>query len=369
VPSANFTVHSRRELARLSSGPGPVALVAFAALVTAVGCRSVPLRPINEHDLKARALLGLKDGACYPHDPIVRAQAIEALGQVAPDQVVIYALEALRDPHPAVRFAACMALGTVKYAEAQDLLRLRLEDENGSVQAAAIFALHRLGDTSHTSLLADKLLRDPDVHVRRNAALVLGELGEPGSVRLLKHAARDRDESVMLQATESMAILGDGKARQQLAIQAYDGAGHRQALALLAMGRTQDPRFLSVLELQLREGPHLETKLAAARALGQFGRDDGLKLALKNLDFNKPGKSLPEDPPETQLMRIRSMAALALGAIGDRAALPALRKRLEAQDDPRVQLAAAKAILEILNRDLLWNLPTDNTARSASHNR
>ena len=47
--------------------------------------------------------------------------------------------------------------------------------------------------------------------------------------------------------------------------------------------------------------------------------------------------------------RVRSMAALALGDIGDRRALKALTKRMQTPDDPRVQLAAATAILMILN--------------------
>jgi HEAT repeat protein len=70
-----------------------------------------------------------------------------------------------------------------------------------------------------------------------------------------------------------------------------------------------------------------------------------------------------------QIMRVRSMAALALGAIGDPAALPALKHRLEAQDDPRVQLAAARAILEILEAPPPWRAPTDNTARAAATGR
>jgi HEAT repeat protein len=338
-------------------------------LMVLAGCQQVSLEPIDEVALREEALRGLKAGARYEADAFVRAQAIEALGKVAPEQGVPYFLEALRDPSPVVRFTACMALGSAEWRDAAELLRLRLEDEDGSVQAAAVYALHCLGDQGHTSILADKLLRDPDVRVRRNTALILGELGEPGSIRLLKHAARDRDEGVMLQANEAMALLGDAKARQQLAIQAHDGAGHRQALALIAMGRIRDPRFLAAIEFRLNEGPYPETRLAAARALGRYGRKDGLKLALEELDFEASGTDLPEDPPENQVMRIRSMAALALGAIGDPVALPALKRRLEAQDDPRVQLAAARAILEILDSPGPWSARTDNSARTAGHDR
>ncbi|UCG32574.1 MAG: HEAT repeat domain-containing protein [Phycisphaerales bacterium] len=350
-------------------GSSEVIFAAGVLLVVLTGCQQVSLERVHEIELREEALRGLKAGARYEANAVVRAQAIEALGKVAPGQGTPFFLEALRDPSPVVRFAACMALGSARCKDAAELLRLRLEDEEGSVQAAAVYALHRLGDQGHTSILADKLLRDPDVRVRRNAALILGELGEAGSIRLLKHAARDRDEGVMLQATEAMALLGDPKARQQLAVQAHDGAGHRQALALIAMGRIRDPRFLPAIEYRLKEGPYPETRLAAARALGQYGREDGLKLALKELDFVPSGKGLPEDPPENQIMRIRSMAALALGAIGDPAALPALKRRLEAQDDPRVQLAAARAILEILDSSGPWSARADNSARTAAHRR
>jgi HEAT repeat protein len=356
-----------RRVVRRGRDSNKVVLGAGLLLVVLSGCQEMSLEPVSEVALRAEALRGLKAGARYEASAVVRAQAIEALGTVAPEQGVPYFLEALRDPSSVVRFAACMALGANRCEDAAELLRLRLEDADGSVQAAAVYALHRLGDQGHTSILGDKLLRDPDVRVRRNAALILGELGEAGSIRLLKHAARDRDEGVMLQASEAMALLGDTKARQQLAIQAHDGAGHRQALALIAMGRIRDPRFLPAIEYRLKEGPYPETRLAAARALGQYGRKDGLKLALRELDFEPSGKGLPEDPPENQIMRIRSMAALALGAIGDPAALPALKRRLEAQDDPRVQLAAARAILEILDSSGPWPERTDNSARTVRH--
>ena len=211
--------HARRGegATRRAPGPGSVMLCICLPLLWAAGCGLAQIRPINELGLREQALRGLKAGSRYQQSALVRAQAIEALGEVAGEEGIIYFLEAVRDPSPAVRFAACMALGTIEHEEARELLRLRLEDGDGSVQVAAVYALHRMGDQTHTSLLADKLLRDPEVEVRRNAALVLGELGEGGSIRLLRHAARDKDESVRLQATEAMAALGDGKARQQLA--------------------------------------------------------------------------------------------------------------------------------------------------------
>jgi HEAT repeat protein len=111
----------------------------------------------------------------------------------------------------------------------------------------------------------------------------------------------------------------------------------------------------SALRTRLRYAPYPEARLAAARALGMHGLTEGYDLALESLTWNQPARDLPDDPPEVQVMRVRSMAALALGNIGQRAALEPLKKVMEEDDDPRVQLAASTAILMILN-----GTPTDS---------
>ncbi len=338
-----------------------------ALAVLATGC-GAPKLSVGEQELRSRALHGLKRGTEYADDPAVRAQSIEALSRTAPAEGLPYMRDALRDDEPVVRFAACMALGLVKDKGSRGMLETRLEDTDASVQTGAIYALHRLGDYRHTSRLADRLLRDPSPGVRANAAMVLGELGEKGAIRLLRHAARDRQDVVSLQAIEAMALLGDAPSFQQLTLLTHDGSGPTQVLAILALGRTGDRSAVNALVYHLRQGTYLETKLAAARGLGMLGFSDGLKVALEALDF-KPGNSrLIDDTPYNQAMRVHSMAAQALGDIGDSAALPALQQRLEAQDDPRVQLAAAKAILQILGRRSAW--PGDRGAgRSAARAR
>ena len=55
------------------------------------------------------------------------------------------------------------------------------------------------------------------------------------------------------------------------------------------------------------------------------------------------------DPAANRTLRVRQMAILALGAIGDPAAVPSLASIMNDAADPRLQIAAAKAILEILD--------------------
>lgn len=339
--------------AGLSCLPGCLLLLA--------GCQSTPKSNLTDEQLRQRALFCLKRGLEYEQNPVIRAQAVEALQEVDPESVA-WIREALRDPEPGVRFAACMALGMLRDKNARQLLLTRVEDEDPNVRVAAVFALHRLKDYRYTSQLADALLTHHDPTVRANAAIALGRLGEKPSIRLLRRTKKDKDDRVHMQGLEARARLGDEQAIKNLIIMTHGTAGAPQAFAALALGRAGVKRAADALRTRLEEGPHIETKLAAARALGMLGYPDGYELALKYLTWKKAGLTKPpEESPEIQTMRVRSNAALALGAIGHPAALPHLHHLMENYPDPRVQLCAAKAIIEILNR-------TIRRPRSASPN-
>jgi len=319
----------------------------------AVGCESLRKEPVDPLALHVRALAFLKHGASFPDNPVIRAQAIEALHDVAPEQGLPWFREALSDPHAGVRFAACIVLGTMRHEPSKPLLERRLEDDNQSVKAAAIYAMHQLGDASRTAQLAELLLYASDETTRANTALVLSKLAEPGAVKLLERAMSDASSLVRLQVLEAMALLGDPGASEQLTMHAHGGPGPWQVTALLAVARSEMPNRVPLLEHRFRYGKYVETQLAAARGLGWVGRNDGYDLACRMLRFNRPAfnERNPDDTAGNQVMRIRSMAALALGAIGDERALPELQDALDSQDDMRVRLAAAAGLAEILNRN------------------
>ena len=320
--------------------------------------------PIRMQQLKQRALECLKRGACYEFLPSVRIQSIESLQDEAPEVGLPWIRNGLNDEHPAVRFAACMALGTLRDRLSADSLGRLVDDPNDSVKAAAIFALHRLGDTRHTARLAALLKDHQDMAVRRNAALVLGRLGEPGAIRLLASVVESPDDGLHAQALESLAILGNEQAMQQLTFVANSGNGPQEVFALNALALTRDPRFDKTFRYKLEHGQYTETRLAAARGLGELGSGEGLEVALEGIDFDSPHRGLENDPQENQIMRMRQLAAVALGAIGDPAALPALVERLEDNSDPRVQVAAAKAILRIVTRQERQSMPFDHQDRT-----
>ncbi len=332
------------------------------------GCLLAGCAPGNRYDdpvarqaLRERATECLKRGARYDYLPSVRCQAIESLQDVAPEVGLPWIRHGLTDRHPAVRFAACMALGSLQHADSRECVVKLLQDPDDSVRAAAIFVLHRLGDTSHTALLAAYLKEHEDLAVRRNAALILGRLGEDGAIPLLAGMVNHADDGLHAQALESLALLGNEQAAQQLTFVANSGNGAEEVFAINALAMTRNPRFKGTFEYKLKRGDFRETKLAAARALGEVGvatgPGDALDEALDGIRFNRPQRGIEHDPPENQVLRIKQMAAAALGAIGDPRALPPLADILEEDADPRVQVAAARAVLRIIERLEASSLP------------
>lgn len=299
--------------------------------------------------LRRRALEALKAGLTYQANPAVRVQSVEALRWSADEQALPWIRSALLDEQPAVRFAACVAIGERVDKPGMDGVRQKLRDSDAGVRVAAMFALHRLGDESQTERIPVYLLENPDPGVRRNAAMVLGLMGEKSAVKVLAAAMKDRDPGVRNYALEALARLDNAEAKQELSFMANSGVGSDETFAVQALSATGDPRMEDTLRYKLQSAAHVETKLAAARGLAKLGRNDGYGLAITSLTSTRPALNDPEDDPQGQVLRVRLLAAAALGAMGNADALPALSDVLEKSNDPRVQIGAAQAILRILD--------------------
>jgi len=328
------------------------------AHVLEAGCISTPAvsgaAPIV---LEHRAHGLLQAALRYPHNPIVRVEAVEALQYSGDRNVLPWIRTALLDEHAAVRFAACVAVGVLHDDLADGVLRDLVSDDDDSVKVAALYARHRLGFTHDTGKMAYHLLDHRDATVRRNAALVLGLLGERGAVKVLAKAMRDPDQGVRQHALEAMARLGNREAAQELAFMTNAGVGSEEVFAILSLSSTGDPRYVDTFRYKLATAIHLETKLAAVRALGMLGYDDGFDLAARSLGQKRAAINDPGDPAAGQVLRVRQMAAAALGAIGRDEALAPLQAMMEESADPRVQVSAAGAVLRILGDRVAEPLP------------
>jgi HEAT repeat protein len=329
-------------LASIEGCAGPTDAGAKPAASTRTASATSPLMAARRRSMDC-----LSAAMRYPHNPVVRVEAVEALESAGGEPALPWIRSALMDEQAGVRFAACVAAGRLRDRVSERAIRERLQDPDASVAAAAIFALHRLGDTRESGRLTAFLLQHKEVMVRRNAALLLGLLGEPSAIKVLARAMSDPDPGVRHHALEAMARLGNPEARQELVFMANAGVGSEEVFAVAALGETGDSMYIDTLRYRLANAPHLETRLAAARGLGRLGSSDGFDTALRALASTPTPYRDPNDNPADQLLRVRQLAAAALGAIGKDDAVPALTRMMESSTDPRIQVSAARAILEI----------------------
>lgn len=263
-------------------------------------------------------------------DPFLRCNAIEALAEVDPADAAGPILNGLKDPEPSVRFASAMAAGRIKLNEAQETLRAMANDNDLRVQAGVRYALHRMGDKRLSHDL-ERLAGVPDPHVRATVAMVLGLLGEPSAEKMLTTMASDRAPAVRIQVAEALWRLGDDAALDDLVAFSISAYPDDQIIAVQALAETGDQRVRGQVRGELT-AEYEEVSLAAARAMGMLGSDEGWEVAVPAAQSKDP--------------RQRSLAALAMGAIG-RSDLQRNLSGLLHDPDGAVRVAAATAILQL----------------------
>ncbi len=169
------------------------------------------------------------------------------------------------------------------------------------------------------------LLNDPDLVVRREAVITLGEMGDERCVEPLVRALRDGDWQVREAAIDSLGQVGS-PAVEPLIKQLRDWDIRKSVIR--ALGRIKDERVLEPLVNQLRSD---EFGLDATDALVTLGEPAIVRLvaALKDKDES-----------------IRKQAVIALGRIKSTQALDPLIEMLQ-DKDWFTRLTAAAALEKI----------------------
>ncbi len=330
--------------------------IAVASMLTVAGCAGdgressqgpkplkMPPRPADPPAVPARQSVEIDPqlvtsarqeirSAFESNDPVIRANAIEAAQDTLGPQARDMILRGLRDSDALVRFSAAMSAGKLRLKEAYQPLLKMLEDPSTRVRIGVRYALHRLGDKRFTHYL-EQTARDPNKYVRGQTSMVLGMLEEPSALRILRQLSNDPEPVVRFQVAEAMWLLGDEQGLNALVAGTVSHFPDDQVLCVLALAGPKDRRVLEHMRGRLTTDWD-EVNLAAARAMGELGSDEGYGVAIKGAKSADP--------------RQRVLAALAFGAIGRSDAQPYLAPLLR-DSNQSVRLAAATAILE-LNR-------------------
>lgn len=268
-------------------------------------------------------------------NPVVRAQTLEASVRTNDPQLLARASAALKDKNSFIRFAGAMAVGDAKIRSLyREVFALR-NDNDPNVQVAVRYAMHRLGDKRLSSELSS-FTKHPSKGVRANTAMVLGRIGEPTAVRILRPMLNDPEPAVFLTAAESLWRLGNEQGLEMLVSGTVSKYPDDQMLCVIALAQPKDSRvkenLIGKLVLDQDGDGYLEVQLAAARALGMIGSDAGFGIAR--------GAAMRPDP------RHRTLAALALGEIGRPDCQATLAYLMNAPEE-EVKVAAATGVLEL----------------------
>ena len=281
--------------------------------------------------------------ASQSEDPLLRANAIEGLQPMAEqlDEVVRFGMT---DENEGVRFIAVLSVGMQKLCTLSHLVRPMLDDASPSVRAAAMFSLERCGQEVDLSPLA-RMVLGGDPTAKANAAFVLGEIGNPSAIPLIRNGVgrrmglieQARVQAIDLVMAEAMVKLGDASEQEVIRAALFSPSerGELTALACQMLGELGDTMMVQNLhDLATGQGPRqpgIEIQLVASEALARLDPNRvPVEFVLEQIQHPAPG--------------IRAQAASVLGTLDSARFGPQLSMLIRDQD-PRVQVAAAAASL------------------------
>jgi len=304
---------------RTTSGPSPV--------------------PLNPAEMQNRAYQVVMEGLADP-DPQIRANAIEVVASTASVRLMPQVQRLLADPIVPVRFAAVLAVGDLQYALAREDTARLLADPNPNIKIAAAYALTRGGRPEYYKDICTAI-DSADQTVRANAALLLGKSGRQEGLRFLYWAVQrdDSADKVVLQATESIAMLRDQRIYPKLWAQLISAYADDRVLGVRSMGALGTDEAKNALITMLDDRVP-EVRLVAAEQLGKLGEPIGEPNVLEVFERN-----LLAGTDAQGQERLKRFAALAIGEIGTASLAKYLPQLLQDPSSKTVRLAAAKAVL------------------------
>lgn len=303
--------------------------------------RPLELTPLSRRD---NAIAVLRRAVNAEH-PLLRATAFEGL-QGAPDLFELLAPSGLADENRGVRFVTAMSVAEVGSESLAPLLEPLLLDDSMSVQAAAIFALHQLGENVDLTPLATCVM-EPSPEVRANTYIVLGRLGNSSAVSLIDASLQQDLRRVNLMRLRMAELQGAGALVQlgredmiepiRAALFAPPEQAERTLLACDLLGELRDegakPMLVRILSASGDQERPLEVRIAAAKALLQLDapQPEGLLRVLF--------RGLADDDPRRRLQAVTAIAA------AEGPEVESALASLVDDPDPMVAIIAAGAII------------------------
>ncbi|MDD3043633.1 MAG: HEAT repeat domain-containing protein [Methanosarcinaceae archaeon] len=218
-------------------------------------------------------LTGLLDS----RDPIIRANAVKALGNTEDPAVIPPLIEMLEDPALEVRKEAAHMLGTFGYLEAPGaekavtpLIRA-LEDRDEDVRISVIYSLGSFGDEEAVLPLIS-LLGHKDAAVRKAAAYALGRIGDPRAVEALTERVETEENWLERRImAETLIEIGGTEAVEPLIMLLEDKDYRIRQSAAMGLGKLRATEAVDALLEALETERERVVRQAEVSALGEIG--------------------------------------------------------------------------------------------------
>ncbi|MBX3365549.1 MAG: HEAT repeat domain-containing protein [Phycisphaeraceae bacterium] len=332
--------------------------VIWFAVCVCSGCRSTPterqdnaptaLTAVQASALREQAL-ELLERMVRDENAQVRSNAIEALSMI-PTRLQPILPAAINDPNVGARTTALIAAGRLRACDLAPLATASIQHESEFVRTASAFMLSRCDDHRHIHMLSQVLFHGSSTATRAQAAFLLGELGDPSALPMLRQAAQQRvprasdieNRLMHLQVAEAMLKLGDHTALGTLHAALFPARPEDLEATVLAAqilgetgSRSSRPDLQNLLAGDPNKDPRMpaEVRLAAATALVRMGEAGPPQAWKVGREY-----STHADAP------IRAQAAHLLGWSRPVTDVQSLRNLLD-DPNPLVQVAAAAGIV------------------------
>ena len=227
------------------------------------------------------------------NEPEVRIAAVTALGEFnLPETFDNMADPLLEDNEIEVRQAAAKALGATNHPEAIPYLMLALRDpfwwyEREDAVQELLGSIGKFGNMALDPLL--EALNDKEGTVRKYAATLLGQIGDPHAVEPLGMALYDTHFEVGQAAATSLAGFGPVGLKILAEALHHPEAWLRQH-AIAGLTLSGDKRIVPVI-LDMLNDPEREVQKQAIQSLGKL-RDERALPALQAIAVNRADREM-----------------------------------------------------------------------------
>jgi HEAT repeat protein len=178
----------------------------------------------------------------------------------------------------------------------ENIGRSTIKDADAQVRTSAVQLLWEFEDRDLIPIFIDLMDSDPVAEVRAAAATGLGLFVYHGELdqlpkqqvgeiefALLEAIEKDHSELVQCRALESVSFSSRPEVTDQID-KAFTSGGHeKMASALIAMGRSMDPRWQKII-MQMLDSQIPALRAEAARAAGEIGIEDSVSSLVDLLD-------------------------------------------------------------------------------------